>query len=105
MADTAHGAEESHKHFFGYGTNVLVWLGLIGLTALTVAIAGINLSGLTVIVALVIASVKSLMVVNYFMHIKFESRVFRVFILVCIVIFLTMIILTFFDLTFRNPIK
>ena len=105
MENTAQGAAESHKHFFGYGTNVLVWLGLIGLTGVTIAIAGINLSGLTVITALVIASVKSLMVVNYFMHIKFESRVFKVFILICIVIFLTMIVLTFFDLTFRNPIK
>ena len=94
-----------HIHKTGYGTYILVWLGLVALTTLTVAIAGLNLAGLTVATALAIATVKSILVANYFMHIKSESRVFKVFILVCIVIFLTMIILTFFDLIFRSPGK
>jgi cytochrome c oxidase subunit IV len=85
----------------GYGTYVLVWLGLVAFTTLTVAVAGLNLASLTVVVALAIATTKSVLVANYFMHVRSDSRVFKVFILVCIVIFLTMIILTFFDLIYR----
>jgi cytochrome c oxidase subunit 4 len=92
-------------HSINYGTYVLVWLGLVALTTLTVAIAGLNLYSLTIIVAMAIATTKSLLVANYFMHVKSDSRVFKVFIVVCIVIFLTMIILTFFDLIFRYPAK
>lgn len=95
----------NHAHNPTYGIYILVWLGLIGLTAITVTIAGLDFGPLfTVVSALTIATVKTLLVANYFMHVKFDSRVFKIFILVCIVIFLTMIILTFFDLTFRNPL-
>jgi cytochrome c oxidase subunit IV len=90
-----------NTHSTNYGTYVLVWLGLVALTTLTVAVAGLNLASLTIVVALAIATTKSLLVANYFMHVKSDSRVFKVFILVCIVIFLTMIILTFVDLIFR----
>ena len=88
----------------GYGTYVLVWAGLVAFTAITIALTGIQLAAFAVVVALVIASVKSLMVASYFMHVKFESRIFKVFILLCIIIFLVMIILTFFDLIYREPL-
>lgn len=88
----------------GYGTYVLVWAGLVAFTAITVALTGFQFAAFAVVIALVIASVKSIMVANYFMHVKFDSKIFKVFILLCIVIFLTMIILTFFDLTYREPL-
>lgn len=94
-----------HPHDTGYGLYISVWLGLVGLTAITVALSGINLAGLAVATALAIAIVKSAMVANYFMHVKFDNKVFKVFITICLVIFLVVIILTFFDLTFREPVK
>ena len=95
---------KSHEHP-GYGVYILVWAGLVGLTTITVTLAGFNLASLTIVVALAIAVVKSLLVTNYFMHVKTDSTIFKVFIFVCIAIFLTMIILTFFDLTYRFPLK
>ncbi|HWQ82152.1 MAG TPA: cytochrome C oxidase subunit IV family protein [Ignavibacteria bacterium] len=89
----------------GYGLYILVWAGLVGLTTITVALAGFNLAGLTVVTALAIAIVKSLLVTNYFMHVRTDSPVFRVFIFVCIAIFIVVIVLTFFDLTYRFPLK
>lgn len=101
----AHEHELEHElHATGYGSYILVWLGLLGLTAITVTLAGINLGSLALIVALVIATVKSMLVVNYFMHIKFDTMIFKIFVAICIIIFLTMIILTFFDYTFREPL-
>jgi len=99
-----HNEKQHHPETTNYGLFIFVWLGLISLTVITVALAGLNLSGLTVITALSIAIIKSTLVLNYFMHIKYETMIFKVFIAVCIVIFLVMIILTFFDLTYR-PIQ
>ena len=103
--DTNTEINSEHSHTSGYGLYISVWIGLVGLTVITVALAGINLAGLAVAVALAIALIKAGMVANYFMHVKFDNKVFKIFISVCIVIFLTMIILTFFDLTYRAPVK
>ena len=92
----------SGNHEFPYGAYVMVWAGLIALTAITVTVSGVNLGVLTLITALMIASGKTLLVVNYFMHVKFGNKVFKVFILVCIVTFIIFIILTFTDIAYRN---
>jgi cytochrome c oxidase subunit 4 len=93
-----HIAEAHHP---SYGVNILVWLGLLSLTAITVAVAGINLGSLALTVALIIATVKSMFVVNFFMHVKFDNKVLKIFIGICIIVFVIVLILTFFDLTFR----
>lgn len=107
LENEAHHEEEHLEHAehdTGYGTYILVWLGLVGLTAITVTLSGISLGSLAIITALLIATIKTVLVANYFMHVKFDNTIFKVFICVCIIIFLTMIVLTFFDLTFRNPL-
>ncbi len=96
--DEGHIAEAHHP---SYGINILVWIGLLSLTSITVAVAGINLGALALTVALVIALVKSMFVVNFFMHVKFDNKIIKLFIGVCMVIFVVVLILTFFDLTFR----
>lgn len=94
----------SEDHGASFGTYILVWLGLVGLTAITVTIAGINLGSLALIAAMLIATIKTLLVASYFMHVKFDTAVFRIFIAVCILIFITMITLTFTDLIYRSPL-
>ncbi len=79
---TLHATEESGDHAPGYGQLILIWFGLVALTGLTVALSGINLGRWIVLSALSIASVKSLMVLNVFMHLKFEDRIFRIFVIV-----------------------
>jgi len=102
--DANHKEEHHESHSHGYGLYILVFFGLLALTAVTVSVAGINLGSLTLTVALVIATIKTALVVNYFMHVKFDTVIFKVFIAVCVLIFATMIGLTFFDLIFRNPV-
>lgn len=88
--------EQSH----GYGIYVLVWLGLLALTGLTVAVAGINIAGFTVATALFIASVKAYLVLTIFMHLRSEDRVFRIFVLVAIFFLLISFVLLFSDYSF-----
>jgi len=91
----------AEAHHPSYGVNILVWIGLLSLTAITVAVAGINLGSLALTIALIIAGIKSMFVINFFMHVKFDSKMIRIFIAICFVTFIIMLILTFFDLTFR----
>ena len=103
QAHSAHGDEhaQGHGHQVSYGTYFMVWLGLVALTAITVTVAGIHLGSLTLITAMLIASVKTALVGYHFMHIKYDNAIIKIFILVCLVIFLTFWILTFSDLSFR----
>ena len=84
-------------------TYVWVWVGLVILTGITVSVAGMNLGQWSVSVVLVIAAIKSGLVLNYFMHLKYEKRI-RLFkwmipgILAILTLFLG---LTFFDVAFR----
>ncbi|MBM4162234.1 MAG: cytochrome-c oxidase [Ignavibacteria bacterium] len=98
-----HHEEQKHHgtHVISYGRYLLIWLGLLSLTGITVALSGLDLGQWIIITAMTIASIKTLLVANIFMHLKFEDRMFRVFVLVAVVTLLIFIVLTFFDYAFR----
>jgi cytochrome c oxidase subunit IV len=93
--------EEQKQHIVPYAEYILIWLGLLALTCLTVACAGIELGRWVIMTALTIASVKSMLVFNVFMHLKYEDQIFRVFVLVALATFIIFISLTFFDYAFH----
>ena len=95
-----HNQELHAEHNQGYGVYILVWLALMALTAITVAVAGINFGGLTIATALVIASIKSFLVLKIFMHLRSESKTFRAFVGVAILFLLISFILLFSDYSF-----
>ena len=101
MSHTEHSAHAQGQHVGSYSRYVVIWFGLVALTALTVAMAGIELGRWVIITALVIASIKSVLVLNIFMHLRFEDRVFRLFTVVAFVTFLIFIVMTFFDYAFH----
>lgn len=111
MAAAAQGVEgpeihaghvDSHSHTVGYGTFAAVWLCLIMLTALTVAVSGLNLRALSVTVAVLVATVKSILVLWLFMHLKYESTTYKVFLIATLITFAIFLGLTFTDVGFRH---
>ncbi len=97
-----HTQNEHHEpHVVSYGQYILIWLGLLALTATTVAVAGVDLGRWVIITALGIASIKTGLVLNIFMHLQFETRVFRIFALVAGVTLAIFIGMTFFDYAFH----
>jgi cytochrome c oxidase subunit 4 len=84
----------------GYGIYLLVWLGLLALTALTVTVAGINFGGLTVTTALLVASIKSYLVLRVFMHLGSEQKAFKVFVIVALFFIIISFVLLFSDYSF-----
>ena len=94
--DNTHTEHKPH----GYGTYILVWLSLLALTAVTVKLAGINFGGLTVTTALLVASIKSYLVLKIFMHLGAEQKAFKVFVLVALFFIIVSFILLFSDYSF-----
>jgi cytochrome c oxidase subunit 4 len=92
--------KDSHNHIVGYGTYIFVWLTLIALTALTVTAAGFDLGNFSIVVALVIASIKGLLVLLVFMHLRFDDRMFRIFVFVAFLTLTIFLVLTFSDYSF-----
>jgi len=62
------------SHVTPVRTYVAVFAALIALTGLTVTMAEIDLGAMNAVVALVIASVKALLVVLFFMQLRFSPR-------------------------------
>ena len=86
-----------HEHSQSYGSLILVWLSLLVFTGLTVVLAGINLGNITIAAVLIIASIKSLLVLSNFMHLKFEDPVFKIFIAVAVFFLVISLVLMFTD--------
>jgi cytochrome c oxidase subunit IV len=80
-----------------------VWLGLVLLTGITVSVAGRELGGWAILIALAIAGMKSGLILNYFMHLGAEKlRVFKILIPLVIAVFVVFLLLTFADVAFRG---
>lgn len=91
---------EKH-HIVPYSTYFLILAALLLFTFLSVGITGIEMGSLTVAAALVFASIKSFLVLSYFMHLKFDKPYIRLMVLFVFLIFLAVILITFFDYSFR----
>ncbi|RMF54639.1 MAG: cytochrome-c oxidase [Calditrichaeota bacterium] len=92
---------EEKTHSVGYTVYIFVWLALVVLTSVTVVVAGVQLHQLAVAVAILIASVKSYLVMSYFMHLKYEPPLFKLMVAMLLVTFAIFIGLTFTDIIFR----
>jgi cytochrome c oxidase subunit IV len=77
MADR--GAHAGHEeHVVRPGTYVLVFAGLIVLTALTTAVSYVDMGVMNTAVAIVIAVVKMLMVALFFMHVYYSRKLTKI---------------------------
>ena len=96
-SDTA----EHTEHIVSYKKLVAVWLTLLILTVATIAITRADLGAAKVWAALGIASLKSGLVIAFFMHMKYEARLFRIILFVALVTLAIFIGFTFFDVLYR----
>ncbi len=69
------------EHIVSVRSYLIVFFALLGLTALTVGVAYIDLGSMNTVIALVIAATKMLLVMLIFMHVKYSSRLTKLAIL------------------------
>jgi cytochrome c oxidase subunit 4 len=65
---------EHTEHIDSIQTYGAVWIVLLILTAVTTAVAFIDLGAFSVVVALCIAVIKMLLVALFFMHVRYSTR-------------------------------
>ncbi len=107
-----HGSKDSHSHELGhilpFKTYVSVFVALVVLTIVTVAASQVDFGSMNIVIALVIASIKALIVALFFMHLKYEDPVTWLYALFPIILLVIMLAGVFVDNPYRGntmPVK
>jgi cytochrome c oxidase subunit 4 len=93
-------SKENH-HIVPYWVYFAVLGALLFLTLITVLITRVELGALNTAAAMLIASVKGLIVLLYFMHLKFDQKIYGIMVGLVMAVFIAVIIITFFDYFYR----
>ena len=91
--------EKTHIHITSYKEHFSTYLALILLTFMTVFVSvfGADLNTLTVVTAMIIATVKAVVVGYYFMHLKYDPTIYKVMLAVVMALFVFFMIMLTFD--------
>ena len=90
------------EHISSVKLYVTIWIALMAGTILTVMAAKIDLGAFNPVVALAIATTKAVLVVLFFMHVKYaHERLTKLVIVTAIFFFLILLALTMADYTTR----
>ena len=86
-------------HISSYKDLIGVWVALIILTIMTVTVSvyGADIYTMSVLTALLIASTKALVVAFYFMHLKYDPKIYHLMIALVLVLFTSFLALTIVD--------
>jgi cytochrome c oxidase subunit 4 len=92
---------EHESHSVRTRTFILVWIALLILTGVTIMAARLHMGAWSMLTNILIASTKASLVLWFFMHLKYEGRLFKLLIFVPIITISIIIGLTFFDIWYR----
>ena len=93
---------EHEHHIVGPKTYLTILLALLVLTAITTSAAFVNMGVFSPIVALGIACLKAVLVILFFMHIRYSSKVMMLTVGAGFFTFLVLITMTLSDYISRN---
>ena len=98
--------DQKHEHhIIPLSTYFKVFGALMVLTVLTVAVTKVDLgSPLNVILAMLIAIIKSSLVLMFFMHLYYDNRTNLVFFLGSVLFMIIFIVFTLMDIDYRDKI-
>ena len=95
-------AKETKERIVGAPTLFAVWLGLLGLTWLTVDLSGKGMAIFVLAAPFLIASAKAFLVVDYFMRLKYEPSIFRYIFLIVFGTIAVVSFLVYQDVAYRQ---
>lgn len=95
--ESGHGDQHHGPHIATVANYLTIFSALLVLTAVTVWIATVDLGLFNTVVAMAIASVKAILVILYFMHLKFSPGQTKLAAAAAIFWLLILLIITFFD--------
>jgi len=100
-AQLAQIEEHEHEHIVPRSLYYAVFAALMVLTVVTVGLAYVDLGVLNIAVALAVAVVKAALVVLFFMHVKYSSRLVQLVVLASIFWLLILFTMTLSDYVTR----
>ncbi len=80
---------------------VMVWAALVALTGITLGVSYLDLENVGIQTALLIATTKASLVLLYFMHLRYERRLYFRMLFVVLMTYAIFLGLTFSDYGFR----
>lgn len=93
--------EKEKHHIVPYKVYFFILLALITLTFGSIGIVHINIGGYSVLGALIFSTIKSILVLTWFMHLKFDQPFLRIMVGFVALLFTVLIFITFLDYYFR----
>lgn len=93
--------EKEKHHIVPYKVYVYILAVLLTFTFLSIGITKINLGEYSVLGAMIFASIKSFLVLAWFMHLKFDQPFLRIMVGFVVLVFFAVIFITFLDYYFR----
>ncbi len=90
------------QHTIPIRVYIMIFLALMVLTAATVWVAFLDLGALNDIVALAIATTKATLVVLFFMHVKYSSKLTWAFVISGVLFLAILLIITMSDVLTRG---
>lgn len=93
--------EKEKHHIVSYKTYLWILVALVVMTFMSIGITKINLGEYSVLGALIFATIKSVLVLTWFMHLKFDKPFIRLMVGFVFMVFLAVIFITFLDYYFR----
>ena len=96
---------QSHHHILPLKLYINVGLALLVLTIVTVAVSRVHLGPLNMVVAMLIAGSKAMLVALFFMHLKYDNKLFLTVFISGILFLVLFIVFTMFDTERRGDIE
>jgi cytochrome c oxidase subunit 4 len=93
--------EKEKHHIVPYKVYFYILAALIVLTFLSIGIIKINLGAYSVLGAMIFATIKSGLVLTWFMHLKFDKPFLRIMVGFVFVLFFVVTFITFLDYYYR----
>jgi cytochrome c oxidase subunit 4 len=93
--------EKEKHHIVSYRFYFFILIALVTFTFMSIGITRINLGGYSVLGAMIFSVLKSLLVLAFFMHLKFDQPIIRIMVGFVCMVFLALIFITFLDYYYR----
>jgi cytochrome c oxidase subunit IV len=94
-------SHNGNNHIVKYKTYIIILAILLTFTFLSILVTSYDLGPLAVSAALLFATLKTVLVFMFFMHLKFDQPVYTIMVSIVLFVFVAVIVITFLDYSFR----
>ena len=93
-----------NHHVLPLSVYIKIGISLIVLTGVTVYVSGLNFGPYNLLIAMVIAATKASLVALFFMHLKYDNKLYSIVFIIGVFCLAIFIIITMFDTLRRDDI-